>query len=151
MHSFLFRLRQLFVLLVLLSGMSGCILVPFVQAFKETGLTEGDRMALLPAKVKKFSDARVFGNKTEALSVVAEDSKVEIANQLQTGKERERIVKSQIDNIEWLENAYKARVVVSVESFTMSQLIVQTTSEEQQWEFSSGSGWLLTSRTKLDA
>jgi hypothetical protein len=151
MHSFLFRLRQLLVLLVLLSGMSGCILVPFVQAFKETGLTEGDRMALLPAKVKKFSDARVFGNKTEALSVVAEDSKVEIANQLQTGKERERIVKSQIDNIEWLENAYKARVVVSVESFTMSQLIVQTTSEEQQWEFSSGSGWLLTSRTKLDA
>jgi hypothetical protein len=151
MHCSLFRLRQLLVLLVMLSSMTGCILVPFVQAFKETGLTEGDRMALLPAKVKKFSDARVFGNKTEALSVVAEDSKVEIANQLQTGKERERIVKSQIDNIEWLESAYKARVVVSVESFTMSQLIVQTTSEEQQWEFSAGSGWLLISRTKLDA
>jgi hypothetical protein len=142
---------QVAAVFLLVSGMTGCILVPFVQAFKETGLTEGDRMALLPPRIKKFSDARVFGNKTDALSVVADDSKVEIANQLQTGKERERIVKSQIDNVEWIDNAYKARVIVRVESFTMSQLVVQTLSEEQQWEFSSGSGWLLTSRTKLDA
>jgi hypothetical protein len=151
MHLLKSVLLQLLVVFVLVSGISGCVLVPFVQAFKETGLTEGDRMALLPAKIKKFSDARVFGNKTDALSVVADDARSEIASQLQTGTDRERIVKSQIDNIEWLDNAYKAKVVVRVESFTMSQLIVQTVSEEQHWEFSAGSGWLLTSRTKLDA
>lgn len=137
------------VIAVIACSVTGCVLVPFVQAFKETGLTEGDRMALLPPRVKKFTDARVFGNTTDALSVVATDAQAGISQQLQAGKDKERIVKSQIDSVEWLENAYKAKVVVRVESFTMSQLVVQTTNEEQHWEFASGTGWLLTERTKL--
>jgi hypothetical protein len=133
--------------LVVLVQTSGCVLVPFVQAFKETGLTEGDRMELLPPQLKKFSDARIFGNKTQALALVASESQAEISKQLQNKNDQERIVKSQVDEIEWSEDARKARVVVKVDSFTMSQLIVKTQREEQRWEFSSGSGWLMTERT----
>jgi hypothetical protein len=129
--------------------MSGCILVPFVQAFKETGLTEGDRMELLPQQLKKFSDARVFGNKSQAMALVASESQAEISKQLQDKPEQERIVKSQVDEIEWSEDARKARVVMKVESFTMSQLIVRTKKEQQRWEFSPGSGWLMTERSEL--
>jgi ribosome-binding factor A len=128
---------------------SGCVLVPFVQAFKETGLTEGDRMELLPPQLKKFSDARVFGNKSLAMALVASESQPEISKQLQDKPEQERIVKSQVDEIEWSEDARKARVVMKVESFTMSQLIVKTKREEQRWEFSPGSGWLMTQRAVL--
>ncbi len=128
---------------------SGCVLVPFVQAFKETGLTEGDRMELLPPQLKKFSDARVFGNKTQALALVTSEAQAEIARQLQNKNDQERIVKSQVDEIEWIEDARKARVVVKVDSFTMSQLIVKTQREEQRWEFSPGSGWLMTGRTVI--
>lgn len=139
------------VLFVLLFSMAGCVLVPFVQAFKETGLTEGDRMALLPPQVKKFSDARLFGNKTDALNLVSPEARAEIAKQLQGGSENERIVKSTIDEVEWLENAFKARVVIKIDSFTMNQLVVKTTTEEQRWEFKTGAGWALTERTKLEA
>jgi hypothetical protein len=127
---------------------SGCVLVPFVQAFKETGLTEGDRKALLLPQVKKFSDARVFGNKTEALDLVAPESRAEIAKQLQSTGPQERVVKSQIDDIEWMDNAYKAKVVLKVDAFTMNQLVVKTSTEEQNWEFKTGNGWVMTSRTR---
>jgi len=130
--------------------LSGCVLVPFVQAFKETGLTEGDRMELLPPQLKKFSDARVFGNKSQAIGLVASGSQAEISKQLQDKPEQERIVKSQVDEIEWSEDARKARVVIKVESFTMSQLVVKTKKEQQRWEFSPGSGWLMTERSELD-
>jgi hypothetical protein len=142
-------IRNCIVGLLILLHMSGCILVPFVQAFKETGLTEGDRMELLPQQLKKFSDARVFGNKSQAMALVASESQAEISKQLQDKPEQERIVKSQVDEIEWSEDARKARVVMKVESFTMSQLIVRTKKEQQRWEFSPGSGWLMTERSEL--
>lgn len=135
--------------LLLAVNVTGCILVPFVQAFKETGLTEGDRMELLPPQLKKFSDARMFGNKSLAMALVASESQAQISKQLQDKSDQERIVKSQVDEIEWIENARKARVVMKVESFTVSQLIVKTKKEEQRWEFSPGSGWLMTERTEI--
>jgi len=136
------------VLLVALQ-VSGCVLVPFVQAFKETGFTEGDRMALLAPQIKKFSDARVFGNKSQAMALVTSESQAAISKQLQDKPEQERIVKSQVDEIEWSEDARKARVVLKVESFTMSQLVVKSKREQQRWEFSPGSGWLMTERSEL--
>jgi hypothetical protein len=142
-------IRNFIVVLLVSLQVSGCVLVPFVQAFKETGLTEGDRMELLPPQLKKFSDARVFGNKSLAMALVASESQSEISKQLQDKPEQERIVKSQVDEIEWSDDARKARVVVKVESFTMSQLIVKTKKEQQRWEFSPGSGWLMTERTML--
>lgn len=131
-------------------NVTGCVLVPFVQAFKETGVTEGDRMALLPPQVKKFSDARVFGNKREALTFVSSDARNDISKQLNSNDDQERVVKSQIDDIEWSDDAYKARVVVKVDSFRMSRLIVETVTEEQHWEFTTAGGWLLTQRKKLE-
>jgi len=143
-------LKRILLVAFALVSASGCVLVPFVQAFKETGLTEGDRKALLLPQVKKFSDARVFGNKTEALDLVAPESRAEIAKQLQSPGQQERIVKSQIDDVEWSDDAYKARVVLKVDAFTMNQLVVKTTTEEQNREFKTGNGWVMTSRSKSE-
>lgn len=138
------------VLACLVVSANGCVLVPFVQAFKESGATEGDRMALLPPQVKKFSDARLFGNKIDALRVVAPEARAEIGRQLNEMGEGERIVKSQISDVEWSDSAYKAKVLVKVESFKMSELVVGSVTEEQRWEFSTVSGWLLTERSKVE-
>ncbi len=138
------------VCLCIVAGAAGCVLVPFVQAFKESGLTESDRMALLPPRIKKFSDARIFGNKTDALDVVAPDARAQIAKQLGEVGEHERIVKSKVEEVEWADSANKARVLVKVESYKITQLIVTTVTEEQHWEYSTGGGWLLTSRSKTE-
>jgi hypothetical protein len=130
-------------------SLTGCVLVPFVQAFKESGLTEGDRMNLLPPQIKRFNDAQIFGNKTAALALIASEAQAEISKQLQARQEGERLVRSEVEEIEWIDSARKARVVLKVESFKVSHLIVGAKREEQRWEFTAGSGWLMTSRQEL--
>jgi len=140
------RFSLLCLALIVAFSSTGCVLVPFVRAFKETGLTEGDRMELLAPQLKKFSEARLFGNKSQAMALVAPDAQSEISKQLQDNNEQERIVKSQVDEIEWIDGARKARVVMKVESFKVSHLVVSSKREEQHWEFSPGVGWLMTAR-----
>lgn len=125
---------------------AGCVLVPFVRAFKETGLTEGDRMELLAPQLKKFSEARIFGNKSQAIALVAPEAQAEVSKQFQDINESERVVKSQVDEIEWIDGARKARVVMKVDSYKVSHLVVSSKREEQTWEFSPGVGWLMTGR-----
>jgi hypothetical protein len=143
-------LLRFFVFLFVVSSLNGCLLVPFVQAFKESGLTESDRMALLPPRLKKFSDARMFGNKSDALDVVMPEVRTQIAKQLSEVGEHERIVKSKVEEVEWSDSATKAKVVMKVESYKVTQLIVTTVTEEQEWEYSTSSGWLLKSRSKVE-
>jgi hypothetical protein len=140
------RFSLLCLALVIAFSSTGCVLVPFVRAFKETGLTEGDRMELLAPQLKKFSEARLFGNKSQAMELVAPEAQSEISKQLQDINEQERIVKSQVDEIEWIDGARKARVVMKIDSFKVSHLVVSSKREEQHWEFSPGVGWLMTSR-----
>ena len=77
------RFSLLCLALVIAFSSAGCVLVPFVRAFKETGLTEGDRMELLAPQLKKFSEARLFGNKSQAMELVAPEAQSEISKQLQ--------------------------------------------------------------------
>lgn len=144
------RARGLVLALAVVSLCSGCVLVPFVQAFKESGLTESDRMSLLGPQVKKFTEARMFGNRTEALSLVMADARPEIAKQLNETSDDERIVKSQIDHVEWIDEARKAKVTVRVDAYKVTQLIVNPVKEEQIWEFTPSSGWQLSARSKVE-
>jgi hypothetical protein len=143
-----------FLLLLMLIGvsisLSGCVLVPFVQAFKETGVTAGDRKALLGQEVKKFTDAIMWGSKSEALSIVAEESREEIARELGGLSEEERIVDSKVDEITWGDDAYTATVKLKVRFYKVPFYVVKNRVEEQQWNFSVGTGWRLTSRTVLE-
>jgi hypothetical protein len=107
-------------------------------------------MALLPPRLKKFSDARMFGNKSDALDVVMPEVRTQIAKQLSEVGEHERIVKSKVEEVEWSDSATKAKVVMKVESYKVTQLIVTTVTEEQEWEYSTSSGWLLKSRSKVE-
>jgi hypothetical protein len=128
-------------------SLSGCVLVPFVQAFKETGVTEGDRKALLGPEVKKFSDAIIWGSKTDALTVVAEESREEIARELSGLSEEERVVDSKVDEVTWGENAYTANVELKVRFYKVPYYVVKNRIEQQQWQFAVGTGWKLKSRS----
>jgi len=127
-------------------GVQGCVLVPFITAFKQTGVTEGDRMALLPPEVKKYSDALSWGSKPSALAVVADDSRVEISKQLRGLGEDEHIVEAKIDEVEWMESAFKAKVFIKFRYYKVPFYVVKTRLEEQLWEFSVASGWKLKER-----
>lgn len=127
-------------------SLSGCILVPFIQAFKETGATEADRMALLSDEVKKFNAAVVWGNKTEAMTFVAGESKLKLQSQFKDNSEDERIVETKVDSVEWGDAARTATVSVKVRYFRVPVYVVNVRKEEQQWQFTMSDGWKIKER-----
>jgi hypothetical protein len=136
--------------LLCIPAFSGCLLVPFIEAFRQTGATEADRMTLLPPQVKKFTDAVGWGNRTEATSVVVPEYRKEISNQLKKLGEEERIVESKVEDVEWSDSAFAAKVSVKVKFFLVPYYVVKSRVEEQQWVFSMAGGWKLKGRAVAD-
>ncbi|MEY4667940.1 MAG: hypothetical protein RL518_639 [Pseudomonadota bacterium] len=126
--------------------LSGCVLVPFIQAFKEVGATEGDRMALLDKEIKGFNSAIVWGNHTEAASYVAPESQLKLSSQLKDTSEEERIVDTKVTNVVWGEGAREASVKVKTKFYRVPVYVVNTRTEEQKWTWNSGS-WKLVDRS----
>lgn len=127
-------------------GLSGCVLVPFIQAFKEAGATEGDRMALLDKEVKGFNAAVVWGNHTEAAGYVAPESQLKLSSQFKDTSEEERIVDTKVTNVVWADSARDATVQVKTKFYRVPVYVVNTRTEEQHWVWGSGS-WKLVDRT----
>lgn len=123
--------------------LSGCIVIPFIQAFKETGATPADRMALLEPQAKKFSDAVVMGNKMSALKFVMPETRSEVAKQIKSKSDEERVVESKMDDVEWIDDATKATVTVKIKYYKIPYYIVESRIEQQHWEFSMSEGWQL--------
>lgn len=131
---------------VVMCALSGCVLVPFIQAFKEVGATEGDRMTLLNEDVKKFNAAVVWGNHTEAASFIAPESQLKLTSQFKDTTEEERIVDSKVSNVVWSDSARGAVVEVKTKFYRIPVYVVNTRIEEQRWTWSQGS-WKLVDRT----
>jgi hypothetical protein len=132
---------------MLLIGLSGCLLVPFVDAFKKSGATESDRMALLAPEVQRFTEAIGWGNRSEAMSFVVEESRKEISSQFKKLGSEERIVDSKVDDVEWINSAWEAKVAVKVQYYMVPYYVVKTRLEDQHWIFSVASGWKLKQRS----
>jgi len=124
-------------------AVSGCIVVPFIQAFRETGATPSDRRALLEPETKKFSDAMMLGKRMKALSVVLPESRDDIGRQIKELGEGERVVEAKIDDVQWDDESMKATVYMKIRYYKVPFYIVETRMDEQHWEFSMGDGWKL--------
>lgn len=142
--------HSLLLIFVPLLSLSGCLLVPFIDAFKQTGATEGDRMALLAPQVKNFTDAVGWGNRTKAANMALEETRRDVMKQLKSVGEDEHIVESKVEDIEWQESATKATVSVRVKYYMAPYYVVKNRLEEQRWEFALGSGWKLRDRTAVE-
>jgi len=130
--------------------LSGCFIIPFVQAFKETGATEGDRMALLEPEARKFADAMVLGNKKLAMTVVMPESRSSISKLIRDRNEEERVVESKLDDVQYSEAARKATVTLKVRYYKVPFYVVKMRIEEQHWEFTMSDGWKLRDMAELD-
>jgi len=140
------RLVTLGVALGSSSGLSGCVLVPFIQAFKEVGATEGDRMALLDKEIKGFNSAVVWGNHTEASGYVAPESQLKLSAQFKDTSEEERIVDTKVTNVVWADSAREATVQVKTKFYRVPVYVVNTRTEEQRWTWNAGA-WKLVDRS----
>lgn len=130
-----------FVLAAFSLSQSGCILVPFIDSFKESGVTRADRERLLQQTVSDFQRERFWGNGGGALSFAEGTSREELREIIRDSRRSEKIVESEIEFIDFDKDAYKAQVDVIVKYYVVPQYVVQERIENQQWRFSFTDGW----------
>ena len=130
---------------------SGCLFVPVIDAMKQAGLTESDRMQLLPPTVSKFTSSLSWPDKSEAMRYVAQESRQEVAEGLELLGEDVKIVDSRVSNVNYEDNARKAVVNINVRFYQVPYYVVKTRKDKQTWEFGSSSGWqLIDIETQID-
>jgi len=143
------KLKIIGLTLLCLCLLSGCFLAPAIDAFKQVGVTRGDRVQLLPAEMKKFQDSLYWGHPEEALAFVTQEGRDKIAEDLKSWGEETRVVESKVNGCTFDEDAYKADVEVTVRYYKVPFYVVNKLQEKQVWKFSVSQGWRLDSKTKV--
>lgn len=144
--SRLLRWGLFFALFLTALPLQGCILAPIVEGVRQSGVTKGDRMALLPEEVKKFNDSLSWRDSDLTLKYVTDTGRREILEQLKKQSENEHIVESRTGFSEFSDDAYDATLQVAVKYYLVPYYIVKERREEQRWKFSLTEGWKLDSR-----
>ncbi|MCB0318579.1 MAG: hypothetical protein KDD56_07465 [Bdellovibrionales bacterium] len=128
-------------LLIICVTLSACPAVPLIQSFKDIGATESDRQTLLANEVKEFNISRYWGS-SDALTRVTPDAQDLVRSEiLRAKRSKERIVESNVEFMNFEEDAYKATVDLAVRYFSVPSYIVHERYERQHWVFSISEGW----------
>jgi len=138
--------RYTFILVLLCYTLSGCFIVPFIQSFKEIGVTAGDRMQILEGDLKKFHYAVTAGRLGKVLRYVQEDSKGSFKEEFRNRRRDEKIVDIKVDFVDFEEGAYAADVEVLVKYYEVPYYIVNERFEQERWTFAVSSGWKIISK-----
>ena len=135
----------LVVMLLMVTQLSGCLLVPVVEGVSQVGVTKNDRQALLADKVKEANEAIYWGDRGRLLSLVKEDSAEEIRRFVDNRPQDLRYVERKVVAMDLSNDGYKADVRLKVKSFTPSTLVITERLESQRWEFGFSKGWQMVS------
>ncbi len=137
-------MNRVIILFFVLNFCSGCILVPFIDSYKSIGVQRGDRERLLQEELVQFNRARFWGEKSQALQFTKPESRKEIQKLLRSQKD-ERIVESEVEFIDFIDEGYEANVSTMVKYYRVPYYVVEDRIENQGWAFTHASGWKLQS------
>lgn len=130
---------------------SGCAIVtPFIQTYKEMGVSSSDRRQLLKKQVNAFNRALYWGDPEEAIAYAKEESREDLKSILRKRRRKEKIVETNIEFTDMQDDAYTAEVEVMVRYYQVPYYIVKDRIEKQTWEFSFGGGWEYVKQEILD-
>jgi len=130
--------------IICLIGLQGCIFVPILDGFNNSGVTSTQRAAKLSKAVKEFQDYVFWGDVEKALNLADPEHRKEINKALLNIPKDERVVETKMLSADYSEDAYDADVVVQTKSFNKNTLTVYERNVSQKWVFYMSSGWLIT-------
>ena len=132
---------------ILVLCLDGCFLVPFIDSYKEMGVTEGDRQALLAKTLKKFQDYVYWGQYNSALSFSQEESANDIRDSFRQYKEM-KIVSIKTDDVLFSDSSKEAKVETVVKYYRIPQYVVEDQMIQETWQFSMGN-WKIKERVTV--
>lgn len=129
--------------------LSSCVLAPLFDSVHKAGMTESDRMALLPTAVKRFHEGLMWGDPALSLSFVESEGFDKIKTELRNSARKEKVVESSVIGVDFRESAFYADVEVGVKRYEVPYYIVRERREKQVWHFNLTDGWKLQTREAL--
>lgn len=139
------RLLTYILVLALMLSTSGCILMPFINGFREIGATADSRRELLQKRIKAYNLAMRGGDMTLAVSCVEKDNqelREEIKAEIRKSKSKEKVVDNEIEYVEFDDDVYKADIEVKIRYYNVPFYVVNEKIEKTKWEFHSSEWWL---------
>lgn len=121
--------------------LSGCVLAPFIDSYKQAGVSKADREVLLDKSVQEFHQALYWGSMREALAYTDDESRNNLREMMRNRRDTEKLVESQVEYVDFSDDAFSADVDVIVRYYEIPVYIVQKRLETQQWIFSYTGGW----------
>lgn len=126
---------QKIILLLLLTCLSGCVLVPFIDSFEKSGFREKDRKTLLDKTVNAFYKKVIAGDFSDLGEYLDPEYADELIDALRANRRNEKIIEGKIDFISYNEDVKEARVDMLVSFFETPYYIVNERIEKQNWVF----------------
>lgn len=124
-------------------SLTGCFLVPFIEAANDVGMTASSRRATLGEALKKYEEAVYWGNLSDAMAFVAPEKREGLRRVLGKVGRGPQVVSTNVVSTSFDDSVQKARVTVATKRFSKDTLVVAETFEEQLWMHSVGDGWQL--------
>ena len=140
-------MMRFLILLTVSVSLSGCFLIPFIDTFQKSGITESSRKELLPKKVKSFYSNVVAGRFFDMAEYLHPDRKDTLLNAMRKNRKIEKVTAYEVDYLEFFEGANTAEVHLLVSYYHTPYYVVQQRLEKQIWKFyGSRSSWRLYQR-----
>ena len=144
-------MKKILFLIFVIFVCTGCPLVPFIDSFKKMGATEVDRKNMLKKTVDSFHNKVLAGEFMHISDFILPESKDEVILGLRKNRKTEKIVETNIDLIDFDEDAKNAEVEVIVRYYKIPYFIVLDRIEKQEWTFVGvRSHWKLVRKTIIE-
>jgi hypothetical protein len=137
------RVFTVFFLIGLLLSSSGCILAPAIDSISKVGIRAADRENLFQKEFQKFHEARYWSDPLTATAFCVEAERVNCGNNFRKSAKNERVIESNIDSVEFVDESYTAIVEVRVKAYEIPYYVVKERIEKQRWTFTLTNGWKL--------
>lgn len=133
---------------ILLTSLSGCILVPAVDSARKAGLTKLGRQEALESRLREFHNALFWGRFNSAVAFATPENESVLRNQFRNNQGKRRVVDSKVEYINFDEDAYKADVEMELRYHNLATNIVTPARKFEEWQFSVSDGWRIVAMTE---
>ena len=152
LHLMLKRLALAALLGFLTLPLTGCPLIAGgIDSVRRVGLTAGSRESLLPSVITKFNETVGWGDISTALSLVKDEYRVEVRDQLLRDKDKIKVIENAVELTEYENDSFNAVVFVATKSYKIPYYVIEIQKQKQFWEFSISGGWKLAKRENITA
>lgn len=107
-----------------------------------------ERRGELSKRVSKYHQAMYWGDVDSASAYLSPETRREIRNSLLDRKEKEHLVKTEVDAVDIHETGDSATVDMKIKYYLIPNYVVKTRREKQVWQFESGA-WFLAESTVI--